>query len=165
LFREYVAQLIEYKKSFVIVGNQNAITYKETFKLIKDNKIWLGNTAPKKFAKPDGGFQTFGNICWFTNMPNKKRNEIQIFYMKYENNEGQYPKYNGYDVINIDKTKNIPMDYFGEMGVPITFLDKYNPNQFEILGIANSARWIGFECLTVVGERNIFNRLIVRRKV
>jgi len=132
LFREYVAQLIQYKKKFVIIGNQNAITYKEIFKLIKNNKIWLGYTSPKEFLQPDGSIKKFGNITWFTNVEVKKRHEDLILYKKY--NSKEYSKYDNCDAINVDKTKNIPIDYEGAMGVPITFLDKYNPKQFEILG-------------------------------
>lgn len=131
LFREYVAQLMEYKKKFVIIGNQNAITYKEIFKLIKENKIWLGFTHPKEFLQPDNSIKKFGNICWFTNLKTTKRNEDLILYKSY--NKKSYPKYDNYDAINIDKVKDIPIDYKGVMGVPITFLDKYNPGQFEIL--------------------------------
>lgn len=145
LFREFVAQLIEYNKKFIIIGNQNAITYKEIFKLIKDNKIWLGCTNPKEFKMPDSypllgssyinekgeKIARFGNICWFTNLKHKKRNEELILYREY--NPKDYPKYDNYDAINVDKVKDIPKDYFKAIGVPITFLDKYNPKQFEII--------------------------------
>lgn len=145
LFREFVDQLIQYGKKFIIIGNMNAITYKETFKLIKENKIWLGCSNPKVFLQPDGSEKTFGNICWFTNLTHKKRNEELILYRTYKDNEGEYPKYDNYDAINVDKTKDIPIDYEGIMGVPISFLDKYNPKQFEIigLGISNSGLEIG----------------------
>lgn len=138
LFREYVEQLVKYNKKFIIIGSQNALTYKETFKLIKENKLWLGYTFVKTFAKPDGTTQTFGNICWFTNLEIKKRHEDLILYKKYKPEE--YPKYDNYDAINIDKVANIPIDYEGVMGVPITFLDKYNPKQFEILGLLADKR-------------------------
>jgi len=134
LFREYVAQLIEYDKKFLIIGNQNAISYKEIFKLIKENKIWLGyNNNAKTFNKPDKTTHTLGNTGWFTNLEIKKRLEDLILYKKYTPEE--YPKYDNYDAINVDKTKDIPVDYAGAMGIPISFLDKYNPEQFEILGI------------------------------
>ena len=143
LFREYVAQLFKYDKKFVIIGNQNAITYKEIFKLIKENKIWLWNTFPKEFREPDGNMKKFWNIAWFTNLDYTKRHEDLILYKKY--NETDYQKYENYDAINIDKIKDIPADYTGAMGVPITFLNKYNPDQFEIigLGISNSGIEIG----------------------
>ena len=131
LFREYVAQLVKYDKKFLIIGSINAISYKEIFPLIKDNKMWLGVNPVKEFKQPDGVTKKFGNICWFTNLPHNKRNQKIVLYKKYTPEE--YPKYDNYDAINVNKTKEIPMDYDGVMGVPITFLDKYNPEQFEIL--------------------------------
>jgi len=150
LFREYVAQLIEYDKKFLIIGNQNAITYKEIFPLIKDNKMWLGhNNGAQEFLVPDSfernnvyvkngsKYAKFGNICWFTNLETLKRHEELMLYKRYTASE--YPKYDNYDAINVDKVADIPCDYFpsencsGNMGVPVTFLDKYNPDQFEII--------------------------------
>jgi hypothetical protein len=135
LFIPYVEQLIKYNKKFLIIGNKNAITYKEVFPLIKDNKLWLGYTSPKEFIQPDGDEpkSMTGLTRWFTNLEIKKRKEDLLLYKKY--NAKDYPKYDNYDAINVDKVKNIPMDYYGVLGVPITFLDSYNPNQFEILGI------------------------------
>jgi hypothetical protein len=148
LFREYVAQLIRYDKKFVIIGHQNAITYNEIFRLIKDNKIWLGygfTGGATHFITHYEDHATAGNhkegmvrvsgVHWFTNLDINKRHEDLILYKKY--NPGEYPTYDNYDAINVDKTKDIPMDYDGVMGVPITFLDKYNPEQFEILGITD----------------------------
>lgn len=144
LFREYVAQLVKFDKRFIIIGNQNAITYKEIFPLIAQNYLWLGHNAgaqsfevPKSFDKEnvyiENGkkFAKFGNICWFTNIQTTKRKEILPLYKKYVPEE--YPKYDNYDAINVDKVSDIPYDYDGVMGVPITFLDKYNPEQFEIV--------------------------------
>jgi len=146
LFREYVAQLIEYNKKFVIVGHQNALTYKEIFPLIKENKLWLGygfkggaahfiNEHYEDYAtatdRKEGMIRVSG-VVWFTNLDINKRHEDLILYKKYTPEE--YPKYDNYDAINIDKTKDIPVNYDGVMGVPITFMDKYNPEQFEILG-------------------------------
>lgn len=136
IIRDYIAQLDKYNKKFVFIGPQNIITYKEVFPLIKDNKLWLGYTHPKEFVKPDGNFQKFGNISWFTNLETKKRKEDLLLYKKY--NAKDYPKYDNYDAINVDKVKDIPMDYYGVMGVPITFLDSYNPEQFEIEALGNS---------------------------
>lgn len=137
LFREYVATLVEYNKKFVIIGNKNAITYKEIFPLIKDNKIWLGEMVPSDFMTPDGKLsgKLSGLTRWFTNLDIKKRHEDLILIKRY--NEDDYPKYDNYDAIEVSKVKNIPYDYEGVMGVPITFLDKYNPDQFEILGITD----------------------------
>ena len=156
LFREYVAQLIEYDKKFLIVGTWNAISYKEIFKLVKENKLWIGINSNRNFsgfivpqhysmhgteARVDdkgNNIISSNNTCWFTNLDNTKRHEELILYKNY--NEDEYPKYENYNAINVDKTKDIPCDYLGDMGVPITFLDKYNPEQFEIigLGISNS---------------------------
>jgi hypothetical protein len=138
LFREYIAQLAEYDKKFLIIGPFNAVTYKEVFPLIKENKVWLGHNYVKEFLTPDGGIQKFGNVVWYTNLSHNKRNEKLILVEKYEGNEGSYLKYDNYNAINIDKTKHIPMDYDGVMGVPISFLDKYNPEQFEILWLASA---------------------------
>jgi len=150
LFREYVAQLVEHDKKFVIIGSQNAITYKEIFKLIKEDKIWLGHgfkagnaffatPYPKEFAKgvynEDTGLVKFRNVTWFTDLDITKRHEDLILYKPYS--PGEYPAYDNYDAIEVSKTKDIPADYDGAMGVPITFLDKYNPDQFEILGITD----------------------------
>lgn len=145
LFREYVAQLVKYKKKFLIVGNQNAITYKEIFPLIRNNEIWLGNRkmAPFEFRLPktateykridDNGekYATLGSVCWFTNLPVKRFNEELTFVKKYD--PTKYPKYDNYDAINVDKVVDIPADYKGVMGVPITFLYSYNPKQFDIV--------------------------------
>jgi len=131
LFRDYVAQLIEYNKKFLIVGNINAITYKELFPLIKINKIWLGYNCLRHFGKPDGSMFETARSYWYTNLDIAKRHEDLILYKTYTPED--YPKYDNYNAINVDKTKEIPMDYKGAMGVPITFLDKYNPEQFEIL--------------------------------
>ncbi len=166
LFREYIAQLIEYNKKFVIVGHQNAISYKEIFQLIKENKIWLGygfkggaghfiNKFYEDYASASDrkeGMIRVSGVHWFTNLEIKKRQEDIILYKKY--NEENYPKYDNFDAINIDVTKEIPMDYKGYMGVPITFMDKYNPEQFEIiaLGIVGS---IDFTCNK---KMEIFNK-------
>ncbi|EAI3918214.1 hypothetical protein YZ60_07990, partial [Campylobacter upsaliensis] len=142
LFREYVAQLVEYKKKFLIIGNKNAISYKETFPLIKEGKLWLGITSANIFLKPNEertGFilteQVNGLTRWFSNLTHKKRNEILETIASYTKTPEKYPKYDNYDAINVDKTIEIPLDYDGIMGVPITFLDKHNPKQFEIIGI------------------------------
>lgn len=137
LFREYVAQLMEFSKKFLIIGNMNAITYKEIFPLIKENKLWLGTKDVKEFIEPNGELKKFGNIKWFTNIPHDKRTQPLTLYKKYRAED--YPKYDNYDAIEVSKTADIPMDYDGVMGVPISFLDKYCPEQFEILN-ANDYR-------------------------
>ena len=135
LFREYIAQLIEYEKSFLVIGNSNAITYKETFPLIQENKIWLGCNPVKEFRTPTGEIKKFGNIVWFTNLTHKKRNDTVPLFRDYYGNEEDYPCYENYDAIEVSKVVNIPRDFNGVMGVPISFLNKYNPNQFEIIDI------------------------------
>lgn len=148
LFREYVAQLVEYKKKFLILGDQNAVSYKEIFKFIRENKLWLGydNGGTKWFQVPMNydiptesrkkivnGVKYFsmGRILWFTNFDTTKRHEELTLYKKF--NSKEYPKYDYYDAIEVSKVVDIPMDYRGAMGVPVTFLDKYNPEQFEII--------------------------------
>lgn len=142
LFREYVVQLMEYGKKFLIIGPQNAVTYKDIFPYIKNNKLWLGTSLVKDFVQPNGKIKKFGNIRWYTNITHQKRNTPIDLYKEY--NEVEYPKYENYDAINVNKTIDIPMDYEGAIGVPITFLDKYCPTQFKIigLGIAN----LGLDC-------------------
>lgn len=132
LFREYVAQLFEYGKKFLIIGNDNAIAYKEFFGFIKENKVWTGYGKVKEFIQPDGTIKKFGNVGWYTNLDTTKRHEKLTLYKKYIQSE--YSKYVNYDAIEVSKVTDIPMDYDGEMGVPITFLDKYNPDQFKIIG-------------------------------
>ena len=144
LFREYIGQLMEYKKNFLIVGHQNAITYKEVFPLIKDNKVWLGygfKGGAAHFYSPYEDVATASNhkkdmirvsgVNWFTNLEIPKRNEDLDLVCRYSPEE--YPHYDNYDAIEVGKTSDIPYDYDGLMGVPITFLDKYNPEQFEIV--------------------------------
>lgn len=160
LFREYVAQLMEYKKKFLIVANWNAISYKEIFKLIKENKIWIGINSNRNFsgfivpkhytlhgteARTDENgnrIVSMNNTCWFTNLDNAKRHEELILYKTY--NKKEYPPYENFKAVNVDKTNEIPKNYKGLMGVPITFIDKYNPAQFEIvaLGIVGSIDFI-----------------------
>lgn len=152
LFREYVAQLVKYEKKFIVLGNMNALTYREIFPLFKENKIWIGygfnlsmvfkTTYPNmleanrkyvisKGYDPDKNYVKTPAIAWFTNIDIQKRHEDLILYKSY--NPEEYPKYDNYDAIEVSKTAEIPCDYDGVMGVPITFLDKYNPEQFELI--------------------------------
>lgn len=187
LFREYVSQLIEYDKKFIIIGSFNAITYKEIFKVIKENKMWLGygfkggnayfkTTHSKEFAKgvydEDTGLVKFRNVTWYTNLDMSKRSEELILYKTYSPDEYQY--YDNYDAINVGKTKDIPMDFNGVMGVPITFLDKYSPEQFEILGLSASAGYneeiVGIPFLgdkdarPLLNGKNTYARIFIRNK-
>ena len=133
LFRDFIALLMSNNKEFLVIGNQNAFTYKEIFPLIKANQLWTGYNMVKKFYQPDGSIKEFGNVCWFTNLPTTKRNEELVLTASYQDNPNKYPKYDNYDGINVDRLADIPKDYQGAMGVPITIIDKYNPNQFEII--------------------------------
>ena len=166
LFREYVAQLVEYDKKFLIIGHQNAYTYKEIFPLIKDNKIWLGygfKGAAAHFVSPYEDIATAGDhrkgmirvsgVNWFTNLEHNKRHELLDLVCRYSPEE--YPHYDNYDAINVDKTSDIPCNYAGIMGVPITFLDKYNPEQFEILGQASDMDWCREIGVGIMGEETI----------
>lgn len=187
LFREYVAQLIEYEKKFLIIGNVNAITYKEIFKLIKEDKVWLGasiHSGDREFGVPDdypltaAGYRIDENgkkfirvkgVRWFTNMDYDERHEDLILYKKY--NPEEYPKYDHFDAINIDVTKEIPADYKGFMGVPITFLDKYNPDQFEIIDGLNRysildgpTKETQGKYLSQVNGKPIYVRIVIQNK-
>lgn len=134
LFREYVAQLMEYNKQFLIIGNKNAITYKEIFPLLKNNDIWLGYESATNFNTPDGIEKKLNGLTrWFTNLDISKKHEDIILYRTY--NTTDYPKYDNYDAINVNKVSEIPVDYSGIIGVPITFMDKYNPEQFRVIGL------------------------------
>lgn len=156
LFREYMAQLLEYDKKFIILGNQNAFTYKEIFPLLKDNIVWTGyknggmafripDHYPDKssiYVGEDGHkYQKLGNICWFTNLKISKLHEEMVLTRFYEGNEEAYPMYDNYEAIEVSKVKEIPMDYTGVMGVPITFFNNHNPDQFEVVGITKT--WYG----------------------
>lgn len=161
LFREYIGQLMEYGKKFIVIGNVNALSYKEIFPLVKNNKVWLGasiHSGDRKFWVPadyelkaagcgidDNGmkFIRVKGVRWFTNLDYKERHENLILYKTYSPEE--YPRYINYDAIEVSKTELIPCDYDGVMGVPITFMDKYNPDQFEIIGIGNGGE-LGVEC-------------------
>lgn len=137
LFREFVNVIMTHGKQCLIIGNQNAFTYAEIFELIKNNKLWTGYNMVKEFNQPDGSIKKFGNVCWFTNMKTSKRDEEQVLTKTY--NPIDYPTYENYNAIEVGKVVNIPKDYDGVMGVPITFIDKYNPNQFVIIGHTHSS--------------------------
>jgi len=185
LFREYVAQLVEYDKKFVIVGHQNALTYKEIFPLIKENKMWLGygfkggashfiNTHYEDYAtatdRKEGMIRVSG-VVWYTNLDIAKRHEDLMLYKQYSPEE--YPKYDNYEAIEVSKTKDIPIDYIGVMGVPITFMDKYSPMQFEILG-ATESEGKGFSnglwdekskvSQPLINKKRVYKRIFIRNK-
>ena len=178
LFREYLAQLIEYDKKFIIIGNLNAITYKETFKLIKENKIWLGqsiHSGDREFRVPEYyPLNSVGNridengnkyirvkgVRWFTNLDYKERHEDLILFKSYKGNESEYSKYDNYNAINVNVTKEIPLGYTGDIGVPITFLDKYNPEQFEIVKFRKGDD----DKDLIINGKSPYFRIIIRNK-
>lgn len=173
LFREYVDQLTKYNKKFLIIGNDNFRTCKEIFKLIKENKIWSGYNKVKEFGQPDGTFKKFGNVGWYTNLEVAKRNEEIVLYKKY--NKIEYPKYDNYDAIEVSRIKDIPMDYDGAMGVSLSFIDKYNPEQFEILGSDYNIKqgllpslinpnWKGKIDRGYLNGKRLYARILIRNK-
>lgn len=170
LFREYIEQLENHNKKYLIIGNLNAVTYKKTFKLIKDNKLWIG-VSPRgfDFIMQDGTKKNV-NSCWFTNIKHKKRNEKLTLYKKY--NEIDYLKYENYNAINIDKVKDIPIDYYEEMGVPVTFLEKFNSKQFKIIGTTDRGGDGFIDHLyiehkrrdaAVINGKGLYKRIIIKR--
>lgn len=181
LFREYIAQLFEYNKKFIIIGNQNALTYKEIFPLVRDNKMWYGisiHSHGRDFRVPDdyplkayeyrtddkgNKYINIKGVRWFTNIDYKERHEDLILYKEYS--EDEYKKYDDYDAIEVSKTAEIPLNYYGKMGVPISFMDKYNPDQFEILGLD---RYVEdnphYGRRFKINGKETYARIIIRRK-
>ena len=188
LFREYVKQLMDYGKKFIIVGNMNAITYKEIFPYVKEDKLWWGasiTSGDRKFYVPDNypleaagcGIDEDGRrfirvkgVRWWTNLTNTKRNTPLDLYKRYSNEYKEYPKYDNYDAININKTSDIPKDYDGVMGVPITFFDKYCPTQFEIVGMMSGVKDKVFvngndgRAKFYVDGKGVYARFLIKRR-
>ena len=168
VFREFIALLMKYGKKFLVIGSKNAITYKEFFPLLKENKVWIGTGNVQNFMQPDGTIKKFGNICWFTNIPHAKRAEplpLTATYYDDKNRREEYPKYDNYDAIEVSKVVNIPKDYEGVMGVPITFLDKYCPEQFEILKCTaySDNTHDGAGSMYIQGNKK-YARILIKRK-
>ena len=182
LFREFIKVVVDNDKDFIVVGNKNAITYKDVFPLIKDNRTFIGATEPNNFITPLGNTKLINGLSrWFTSFNIRENNYLEL---SKEYSENEYPKYDNYNAINVNKTKDIPKDYYGVMGVPITFLDKYNPNQFEILGLANDKRnksnafiqgegvylddkhknFVGMVLMTENGLKATYARILIKRK-
>jgi hypothetical protein len=189
LFREFVAQLLDYDKKFLLVGSQNAITYKEVFRLIREDKVWLGyQNGDMKFRVPDyyapravrywvdeegNKWRSLGNACWFTNLDITKRHEELVLYRTYD--PEAYPEYDNYHAIEVSRFADIPMDYEGVMGVPITFLNRYSPDQFEIVGSDFDVKigllpqlvkpdWTGKMDRGYLNGIRLYARLFIRRK-
>lgn len=168
VFREFIALLMKYGKKFLVIGSKNAITYKEFFPLLKENKVWIGTGNVQNFMQPDGTIKKFGNIGWFTNIPHAKRAEplpLTATYYDDKNRREEYPKYDNYDAIEVSKVVNIPKDYEGVMGVPITFLDKYCPEQFEILKCTaySDNTHDGAGSMYIQGNKK-YARILIKRK-
>lgn len=187
LFSKYVAQLTSLDKKFIIIGHQNAITYKEVFPLIKENRIWLGYGFKRNMAHfiaphyedtaSDAdhreGLIRVSGVVWYTNLDHNKRHEEMILVQRYHGNEIAYPRYDNYDAIEVSKTHDIPLDYEDAMGVPITFLTKYNPDQFEIIG-ATESEGTGFSsglwspasgvAQAAINGKRVYKRLFIRNR-
>ena len=179
LFRDYMAQLVEYKKDFLIIGNLNAVKYKEILPLFMTDKVWLGyNSGHYWFKVPDSyeekktdfkidkdgqKWRRMGNICWFTNLDIEKRHEDMTLFRKYASK--LYPKYDNYDAIEVSRTADIPCDYYGVMGVPITFMSQYSPEQFKIVGVLNSGSANEYDfAKAVLNGKQLYARILIRRK-
>lgn len=188
LFREYVEQLVKYKKKFLIIGNQNALSYNEIFSRIKEAKFWLGYSHPVAFVVPDHyemrpirswrdekgtNWRSLGNACWFTNLDIQKRHEELPLFKSF--NPEAYPEYDNYKAIEVSKYKEIPMDYDGVMGVPMTFLEHYSPKQFELVGSDYEVKqgelpdllksdWTDKIDRGYVGGKRKYARVFIRRK-
>lgn len=166
LFREYIAQLIKYNKKFLVIGNMNAASYKEIFPLFKNNQVWFGNTSPKVFLTPDRAEKKFGNILWYTNLENGKRHCRLDLKNCYYGSESNYPRYDNYDAIEISKVVNIPCDYDGLMGVPVTFLSKYCPEQFELVGHDHDLTGDGGAGISdgqfICNGKNVYKRVLIK---
>lgn len=183
LFREYIAQLIKYNKKFVVIGTLNAIKYRDIFPLTQENKIWLGcsiHSGDREFRVPDpyvipslikrvdaegNKYARVPGVRWFTNLDIKERHEELILYKIYADKE--YPKYDNYDAISVNKIKDIPTDYEGEIGVPISFMDKYNPDQFEIIGIDRVLieKLTGKVSCFYLNGKELYSRIVIKKRV
>lgn len=177
LFRSFISLLMEHNKKFIVIGSKNAITYKEIFPLIRDNKMWIGAKSMGGslwFRTPDGFENKSDKIvdgvkltevpcCWFTNLDIAKRHEEIVLWKKYS--AAEYPEYDNYKAISVNKTEQIPVDYNGLMGVPITFLDKYNPDEFEIFSCSAYSDPDCYGCGSLhVNKKKVFARIIIRKK-
>jgi len=180
LFKELVTEIIKYSNKFLLIGNQNAITYKEIFPLIQNNEVWTGyRFGEMKFKVPECSkprkyrywvdesgqkWRSLGNAMWLTNLDNDRRHELITMTKTYNPND--YPHYDNYDAINVKTIRDIPYDYFGIMGVPITIINRYNSEQFEIVGEANNGSDNEFDLFKpTIGGKEIFKRILIRRKV
>lgn len=179
LFRQFIKQLFDYQKDFLIIGNQNALTYKEIFIHLKAKEMWLGvNYGEMAFRVPNyyqsrqrrfwidefgQKWRSMGNICWFTTLDFEQRYQMLNLSKSYKAED--YPFYDNYQIINVNKVSEIPYNYPGIMGVPITFLHKFNPKQFDVLGLANPTRYLGqIECYTKINGKKIYHRVLIQKR-
>lgn len=179
LFRDYMSLLMKYKKSFLIIGNLNAVKYKEILPLFMNNIVWLGyNSGHFWFKVPDTyeekrtdfkidengqKWRRMGNICWYTNLDTPRRHEDMTLFRQYT--PEKYPRYDNYDAIEVSRTADIPCDYYGTMGVPITFMTKYNPDQFKIIGVLNSGSANKYDfAKAILRGKQLYARILIRRK-
>lgn len=169
LFIEFVNLIMTHNKQFLIIGNQNSFICKDILHYFKNNKVWMGYNKVKQFIQPDGSIKKFGNVCWYTNMITSKRNEELILTDSYD--EINYPYLDNYNAININKVVKIPKDFDGYMAVPITFIEKYNPNQFEVFGITNTGEENPGIRLpntahgrALLNGKEVYTRLLIKRK-
>lgn len=167
LFKTFLPLLVEYQKDFLLIGNMNAITYKSIFILIKQNVVFTGYTHPTKFIKPDGSIKQFGNISWFTSFNTKSDIKPLNLHEKYT--PEKYPKYDNYDAINVDRVADIPCNFYGIMGVPITFMHIWNPNQFKVIGYDHDLKGNGgigvAEGQFEIAGKGIYRRILIQRKL
>lgn len=173
-FIDFITTLMAYKKDFLIIGRETAVSYKEVFPLMQEDKVWLGYTHAKEFYRPDGTTKKFGNILWFTNLDVAKRHEDIILYKRYTSVD--YPSYENYDGIDVSNVADIPKDYEGNMGVPVSFMNVYNPKQFELVGYGKGelGKAVGVKknyrgrsdlAVCVNGKYSCpFSRIIIRRR-
>ena len=179
LFRDYMALLIEHNKNFLIIGNLNAVKYKEILPLFMTDKVWLGcNSGHYWFKVPDSygekktdfkidengqKWRRMGNICWYTNLDTERRHENMTLFRQYSPEE--YPKYDNYDAIEVSKTADIPCDYYEVIGVPITFMTKHNPQQFSIVGVLNSGSGNEYDfAKAILNGKQLYSRILIQRK-
>lgn len=162
LFRQLIKILVDYGKDFLVIGNKNAITYKEVFPLLKGNRIWLGKNDVKEFIQHDGSVKKFGNVGWFTNLSVLIRQKKIVLCKTYSSSE--FPRYDNFDAINVNRIADIPCDYTGMMGVPISFLEKYCPDQFEIIGAMTTTKVKGDNYgYPYINGKKKYARIIIRR--
>lgn len=167
LFKDYVSLLMEYGKKFIIIGSENGITYKNIFPYIMNNEIWVCNDLIKQFINPDGKLVKFGNICWYTNMVSDEVKKPLPARMSYSN---EYKRYDNYDAIDVSSVKDIPNDYYGVIGVPVSYMKYHDPMVYDIVGLSSSSRdnagkyFLGGTTRPIMGGKKKYTRLFIKRR-